>query len=84
MIDLDGVKTISGYIFDDESNTIGNKRYKFIPNGYWVGAKGKHITSYYKADSDNGLEDDGYIRQYSMSRVNGHNVFFIETVDKGW
>lgn len=41
--------------------------------GYWIGAKGRHITSYVRVDKK---EPDGISRQYSMDR---QHHFWIET-----
>lgn len=52
-----------------------NERCVMRATGYWVGAKGKHITSYERIDKP---ETDIH-RQYSMDR---HHRFWIETEDK--
>ncbi len=44
-------------------------------NGFWVGEKGRHITSYIRIDKP---ETDVH-RQYSMDR---HHRFWIETEDR--
>ncbi len=40
------------------------------PNGYWVGANGRKITSYKGVDKDIEFDDEGnpVKRQYSMDR----------------
>lgn len=79
-----GARPISGYIYDEDTNTIGTERVKFASNGFWV-SNGRRITSYVKVDTDDdGYDSDGMLRQYSMSRINGRNVFFLETEDKRW
>lgn len=52
-------------------------------NGYWVGARGKHITSYERVDKDTEYDDDGnpVFRQYSMDR---HHNFYIESEDRAY
>lgn len=40
-------------------------------NGFWIGARGAHITSYERIDKEDGI-------QYSKEKC---NVFHIETVD---
>lgn len=49
-------------------------------NGYWVGAGGRHITSYERVDKKVEYDDRGnpVIRQYSMDR---QHRFYIETED---
>ena len=42
------------------------------PTGYWIGRRGRHITSYERAD-----KDDPH-HQFSMDR---HHRFWIETED---
>lgn len=48
--------------------------------GYWVGARGQHITSYERVDKDVEYDDRGrpVYRQYSMDR---HHLFYLETED---
>ena len=43
-------------------------------NGYWVGAKGRHITSYVRVDK----KDEKVFRQYSKDR---NNRFWVESED---
>lgn len=47
--------------------------------GYWTGAGGRHITSYWRVDKPD-LDDNGerVYRQYSMDR---HHLFYLETED---
>ena len=49
-------------------------------NGYWVGAGGRHISSYERVDKDVEYDDKGrpVYRQYTMDR---HHVFYLETED---
>ena len=51
------------------------------PTGYWVGANGRHITSYERVDKDIEYDKNGnpVKRQYSMDR---QHRFWIETEDK--
>lgn len=49
-----------------------NERCKMVATGYWVGEKGRHITSYKRVDK----EDNRH--QYSMDRF---HRFWIETED---
>lgn len=51
------------------------ERCEMEANGYWIGARGRHITSYIRIDKP----EDGVFRQYSMDR---HHRFTIETEDK--
>ena len=48
--------------------------------GYWIGARGQHITSYERVDKDVEYDDKGrpVYRQYSMDK---HHVFYLETED---
>ena len=57
--------------------TIENTSEKciMVATGYWVGARGRHITSYNRIDK----EETEIHRQYSMDR---HHRFWIETEDK--
>lgn len=50
------------------------------PNGYWVGANGRKITSYKRVDTDIEYDDEGnpVKRQYSMDR---QHRFWVETED---
>lgn len=50
------------------------------PNGYWVGANGRKITSYKRVDKDIEYDDEGnpVKRQYSMDR---QHRFWVETED---
>ena len=66
----EGLPVISGTIYET------GERCKMQANGYWVGERGRHITSYIRVDKD---EPTGIERQYSMDR---HHRFFIETEDK--
>lgn len=63
------------------SGYLNGVKVKMVSNGYWLGDRGARITSYIKAGTDNGAEADGKVRQYSMSRHNGHNTFYLETED---
>ena len=51
------------------------------PNGYWVGANGRKITSYKRVDTDIEYNDEGnpVNRQYSMDR---QHRFWVETEDR--
>lgn len=51
------------------------------PNGYWVGAGGRKITSYERVDKDVEYNDAGepVRRQYSMDR---QHRFWVETEDE--
>lgn len=51
------------------------------PNGYWVGAGGRKITSYERVDKDVEYNDRGepVRRQYSMDR---QHRFWVETEDE--
>lgn len=50
-------------------------------NGYWMGDKGRKITSYERVDKDVEYDDKGnpVYRQYSMDR---QHRFWIETEDR--
>lgn len=48
-----------------------NERCKMVATGYWIGEKGRHITSYKRVDK----EDN---KQYSMDK---YRRFWIETED---
>lgn len=51
----------------------------FQANGYWIGTRGRHITSYIRVDTyETNAAGDPVTRQYSRNR---HNEFFIETED---
>lgn len=67
---IDGIPVISGRIEGSE------ERCKMQSNGYWIGAHGKHITSYIRVDKN---EPEGIQRQYSMDK---QHRFWIETEDK--
>lgn len=67
---IEGIPVISGKIEGT------SERCKMQSNGFWVGAHGKHITSYVRVDKD---EPEGIERQYSMDR---HHNFWIETEDR--
>lgn len=67
---IEGIPVISGTI------EATGERCKMQSNGYWVGAGGRHITSYIRVDKD---EPEGIERQYSMDR---QHRFWIETEDK--
>lgn len=49
-------------------------------NGYWVGAGGRHISSYERVDKPVETNDRGdpVVRQYSMDR---QHRFYVETED---
>lgn len=66
----DLLPVISGRIEGSE------ERCKMQANGFWIGAHGKHITSYIRVDKD---EPEGIERQYSMDK---HHRFWIETEDR--
>jgi len=53
---------------------------KMRNNGYWVGAGGRHISSYERVDKEVEYDDRGrpVFRQYSMDR---HHRFWLETED---
>ena len=65
------IPVISGTI-----ETTGEKC-KMQINGFWIGAKGRHISSYVRIDKDE--QPEGIHRQYSMDK---HHRFWIETEDK--
>lgn len=69
------IPIISGKIEDTD------ERCKMQANGYWVGAGGKHITSYQRIDKDVEYDNAGnpVFRQYSMDR---HHRFWVETEDR--
>ena len=67
---IEGIPVISGKIEGT------GERCKMQANGYWIGAKGRHITSYIRIDQN---EPEGIERQYSMDK---HHTFYIETEDK--
>ena len=50
-------------------------------NGYWVGAKGRHISSYERVDKEVEYDEDGrpVFRQYSMDR---QHRFWLESEDR--
>ncbi len=62
---MEGLPTISGTIAET------GEKVKMIRTGYWIGARGAHITSYMRADG----KDPDY--QYSMDR---HHRFWLEAV----
>lgn len=64
------IPVISGTI-----ETTGEKC-KMQMNGFWIGARGRHISSYIRVDKN---EPEGIERQYSMDR---QHRFWIETEDK--
>ena len=66
----EGIPVISGKIEGTE------EKCKMQSNGFWIGANGKHITSYIRVDKN---EPEGIERQYSMDRS---HRFWIETEDK--
>lgn len=53
---------------------------KMRMNGYWVGAGGRHISSYERIDKEVEYDDEGrpVFRQYSMDR---QHRFWLETED---
>ena len=53
---------------------------KMKMNGYWVGSRGRHISSYERVDKDVEYNEDGraVYRQYSMDR---QHRFWLETED---
>lgn len=61
------------------SGTIENtgEKCKMQMNGFWIGARGRHISSYIRIDIDETIE--GVTRQYSMDKK---HRFWIETEDK--
>ena len=67
---IEGLPVISGTI-----ETTGEKC-KMQATGYWVAARGRHVTSYVRVDKN---EPEGIERQYSMDK---HHRFWIETEDK--
>ena len=67
---IEGIPVISGTIHET------GERCKMQMNGFWVGANGRHISSYIRVDQN---EPEGIERQYSMDR---HHNFFIETEDR--
>lgn len=48
--------------------------------GYWIGARGRHISSYERVDKEVEYDDRGraVYRQYSMDR---QHKFYLETED---
>ena len=62
------MKQYKGTIEDTKESCV------MIANGYWVGEKGRHITSYERIDK----KDPNIYRQYSKDR---HNRFWVETED---
>jgi hypothetical protein len=62
-----GLPIHSGTIYET------GERAKFVANGYWIGPKGRHITSYERVD----VEETPY-RQYSRDR---YGNYYIETED---
>ena len=68
-------ESISGRIEDT------NERCIMEPNGYWVGANGRKITSYERIDKEIEYDKNGnpVKRQYSMDR---QHRFWIETEDR--
>lgn len=68
-------ESISGRIEDT------NERCIMEPTGYWIGAKGKHITSYERVDKDIEYDKNGnpVKRQYSMDK---QHRFWVETEDR--
>ena len=67
-------RPVSGTIYET------GEKCKMQPNGYWVGSRGQHITSYERVDVDQEYDEKGraVFRQYSMNRK---HQFFIETED---
>lgn len=56
------------------------ERCEMEATGFWVGAKGRHITSYVRTDkAETDSEGRPVSRQYSMDR---HHRFWIETEDR--
>ena len=56
----------------------------FRSNGYWTGAGGKHITSYYRIEDDEtGEEIDAQFERKAVKNDEGKtiNFFFIATYD---
>lgn len=57
-----------------------DERCEMKATGYWVGEKGRHITSYDRVDKiDTDKDGNPVHRQYSMDR---QHRFWIETEDK--
>lgn len=63
---MNGLPTITGTIYET------GEKVKMICNGYWIGSKGRHISSYVRADGKN----PEY--QYSMNRK---HIFFLEAIN---
>lgn len=59
------MRTYKGVIYE-----TGEKA-TFVSNGFWIGSKGRHITSYERTD----VEDT---KQYSRDK---NNVFYTEMWD---
>lgn len=56
----------------------------FRTNGFWTGAGGKHITSYYRIEDDEtGEEIDAQFERSTIKGENGKtiNLFYIATYD---
>lgn len=68
-------ESISGRIEDTGERCV------MEPTGYWIGANGRHITSYERVDKEIEYDRDGnpVKRQYSMDR---QHRFWIETEDR--
>lgn len=64
---IEGLRKINGFI--PQTGEWG----VFQENGFWVAARGRHVTSYVRVD----IEEYPH-RQYSKDR---HNYFYIETED---
>ena len=71
------------YIRNDISGRIADtdERCVMRDNGFWVGDRGRRITSYERVDKDVEYNDKGVpvYRQYSMDR---HRRFWVETEDE--
>lgn len=72
--DFPEVRTIRGTIYETGEKCLMRM------NGYWVGAGGRHISSYERVDKKVEYGDKGnpVIRQYSMDR---RHRFYVETED---
>lgn len=67
---IEDIPVIGGSIYET------GERCQMQANGFWVGEKGRRITSYIRIDKN---EPEGIFRQYSMDR---HHRFFIESEDR--
>ncbi len=69
--------TVSGTLYDTGEKCVMRM------NGYWVGAGGRHISSYYRVDVEQEYDENGrpVFRQYSMDK---HHKFYLESEDPGY